>query len=276
VAQVKVSLKPEASIAKAQDVQRQLCTIGPVKFEAVIADGEAWITQKQMAELFGVGRPTVSEHILSIVADKEVESVRRNFRQTASDGKSYKIQHYSSEMVQAVGYRVKSTRGVEYRQWVTRVVRGEVEVPKLQSAKPASAIDLFEAQLKAFREQEAKLLSIETTVTRLDQEWSEFKARGEEARAEMRKLPAPTVEVNEKTTRAAINQLIRAAAHARGVSEQDAFRKVYTEFKYRYHIDVDARRDNALKSGQKLSKLDIVEDLGMLNELYALAMHCFK
>jgi hypothetical protein len=64
---------------------------------------------------------TINEHIQNIFAEGELaaESVIRNYRITAADGKSYDTQHYSLEMILAVGYRVKSSRGTQFRQWAT-------------------------------------------------------------------------------------------------------------------------------------------------------------
>jgi hypothetical protein len=80
-----------------------------------------WLTQKLMAELFKKDVRTINEHIQNILAEGELaeESVIRKFRITAADGKSYETQHYNLEVVIAVGYRVKSTRGTQFRQWAT-------------------------------------------------------------------------------------------------------------------------------------------------------------
>ncbi len=80
-----------------------------------------WLTQKLMGELFQKDVRTINEHIQNILAEDELQadSVIRNFRITATDGKSYDTQHYSLEMILAVGYRVKSPRGTMFRQWAT-------------------------------------------------------------------------------------------------------------------------------------------------------------
>ncbi len=89
-------------------------------------EGETvWLTQKQMAELFDKNVRTVSEHIRNIFREGELEeySVIRNFRITAADGKIYDTAHYNLDVIISVGYRVKSPRGVRFRQWATRVLR---------------------------------------------------------------------------------------------------------------------------------------------------------
>ena len=85
-------------------------------------DGSVWLNQLQMAELFATSKQNVSLHINSILKDKELDaiSVVKDYLTTASDGKSYNIKYYSLEMIMAVGYRVRSVRGIQFRQWATR------------------------------------------------------------------------------------------------------------------------------------------------------------
>jgi len=74
-------------------------------------EGEAiWLSQKQLAELYGKSKKTVSEHIRNIFEDKELESaaVVRKFRTTAADGKVYNVDHYNLDMVLALDFRVRS------------------------------------------------------------------------------------------------------------------------------------------------------------------------
>lgn len=92
-------------------------------------DGETvWLTQKQIAELFGKGVPNINEHIKNVFLEGELieDSVIRNFRITASDGKKYNINHYNLDVVISVGYRVKSKRGTQFRQWATKVLRNYI------------------------------------------------------------------------------------------------------------------------------------------------------
>ena len=87
-------------------------------------DGETvWLTQKQIGQLFGKGQQTISEHIRNIFSEGELleNSVHRNFRYTASDGKKYNIKHYNLDVVISVGYRVKSKRGTQFRIWATKI-----------------------------------------------------------------------------------------------------------------------------------------------------------
>ncbi len=84
-----------------------------------------WLTQKMMAEIYGVKNNTINYHIKKIFQDSELEenSVIRNFRITADDGKKYHTKHYSLEMIIAVGFKVNSERAVQFRKWVNKIAK---------------------------------------------------------------------------------------------------------------------------------------------------------
>ena len=83
-----------------------------------------WLSQKMMAQLYDVEVPTINYHLKKVFADSELEegSVIRNFRITASDGKTYETKHYNLSAIIAVGYKVNSERAVQFRKWATRVI----------------------------------------------------------------------------------------------------------------------------------------------------------
>ena len=78
-----------------------------------------WLSQKQLTELFGKAKGTISEHIKHIFEDGEQDenSVVRFFRTTATDDKQYEVAHYNLDMVLALGFRVRSPVGVRFRRW---------------------------------------------------------------------------------------------------------------------------------------------------------------
>ncbi|MBO4598408.1 MAG: virulence RhuM family protein [Bacteroidaceae bacterium] len=84
-------------------------------------DGNIWLNQQQMAELFATSKPNISMHIANVLREKELveDSVVKNFLTTAADGKNYNVVFYSLEMIIAVGYRVRGIRGTQFRQWAT-------------------------------------------------------------------------------------------------------------------------------------------------------------
>lgn len=95
------------------------------KIRVRIEDENVWLTQKLISELFEVSTPTVNEHLKNIFESGEIEekSVIRNFRITAQDGKEYDTKHYNLDAILAVGYRVRSERGTQFRQWATDKLR---------------------------------------------------------------------------------------------------------------------------------------------------------
>ena len=87
-------------------------------------ENTCWLSQKQLAELFQTTQQNVSLHINNIFDEGELDrnSVHKFFLYTADDGKNYNTSHYNLDMIIALGYRIKSTRGTQFRIWATRVL----------------------------------------------------------------------------------------------------------------------------------------------------------
>ena len=104
-----------------------IASVGDVEtsFEMRYEDENIWLTQKLMAVLYDVDVRTVNYHIKKIFADSELQedSVIRKFRITADDGKTYNTNHYSLEMIIAVGFKVNSERAVQFRKWVNQIAK---------------------------------------------------------------------------------------------------------------------------------------------------------
>ena len=92
-------------------------------------DENIWLTQKLMAMLYGVEVHTINYHIKKIFSDSELQetAVIRKFRITAADGKNYSTNHYSLEMIIAVGFKVNSERAVQFRKWVNQIAKLHAE-----------------------------------------------------------------------------------------------------------------------------------------------------
>ena len=90
-----------------------------------LEDETVWLSQAQMADLFEVTKQTISEHIQTLINEGEVNatSVVRSFLTTAADGKNYSVNHYNLDVILSVGYRVRSQRGTQFRQWATERLR---------------------------------------------------------------------------------------------------------------------------------------------------------
>jgi hypothetical protein len=98
---------------------------GLARVQLRAADGTVWLTQAQIAELFDTTKQNVSLHLRNLLAERELAetSVVKESLTTAADGKAYSTLWYSLEAILAVGYRVRSARGVQFRQWATTRLR---------------------------------------------------------------------------------------------------------------------------------------------------------
>ena len=93
---------------------------------SVPMDGDTvWLSQAQMAELFDTTKQNVSLHANNCFKEGELnkKSVVKDFLTTASDGKNYKTKYYNLDVIISVGYRVKSKRGIEFRQWASKILK---------------------------------------------------------------------------------------------------------------------------------------------------------
>jgi hypothetical protein len=128
--------------------------------EAVYADENVWLSQKMMGVLYDVETHTVNYHLKKIFADGELqeESVIRNFRITAADGKTYDTQHYNLSAIIAVGYKVNSERAVQFRKWATGIIESftikgyAMDDERLKNDGSILGKKYFEEQLQRIRE----------------------------------------------------------------------------------------------------------------------------
>ena len=97
---------------------------GKVNIDVYFQDETLWLSQKRIAELFQKGRSTITEHLKNIFSDGELveNSVCRDFRHTAEDGKVYNSSFYNLKAITAVGYRVNSECAIEFRIWATQIL----------------------------------------------------------------------------------------------------------------------------------------------------------
>jgi len=121
-------------------------------------DGNVWMNQQQLSELFATSKQNISLHIKNILEDRELseKSVVKDYLTTASDGKEYSITFYALDMILAVGYRVRSKRGVQFRQWATRnlsdfIIKGFV-MDDERLKNPDGRVDYFDELLDRIRD----------------------------------------------------------------------------------------------------------------------------
>ena len=98
---------------------------GNVKIEVLFESETFWLSQKKIAELFGVERPAITKHLKNIFEFGELQeiSVSSKMEHTATDGKKYQTQFYNLDAIIAVGYRVNSHRATQFRIWATQTLK---------------------------------------------------------------------------------------------------------------------------------------------------------
>jgi len=128
--------------------------------DVIYADENIWLSQKMMGTLYSVETNTINYHLKKIFSDNELaeDSVIRNFRITAQDGKDYNTQHYNLSAVIAVGYKVNSERAVLFRKWATQIVQEftikgfAMDDERLKNDGTILGKKYFEEQLQRIRE----------------------------------------------------------------------------------------------------------------------------
>ncbi len=133
---------------------------GKVNIEVFLKDETVWLTQRAMAELFGVKIPAISKHLSNIFESSELDqiSVISILETTAADGKSYKTKFYSLDAIISVGYRVNSYQATQFRIWATRtlkeyIIKGFVlDDERLKQGNQVFGKDYFDELLERIRE----------------------------------------------------------------------------------------------------------------------------
>ncbi|MEI8170137.1 MAG: virulence RhuM family protein [Rhodoferax sp.] len=123
-------------------------------------DENIWLTQKMMATLYDVSVPAINQHLKRIFATDELQeqAVIKDYLITATDGKSYKVKHYSLQAIIAVGFKIENERAVQFRKWANRIVKDytiQGWVMDVERQKKGGSIldnEFFERQLEQVRE----------------------------------------------------------------------------------------------------------------------------
>lgn len=131
---------------------------GKAKVVLYAKDGNIWMNQNQLAELFDTSIPNISMHISNILKEGELRqnSVIKEYLTTASDGKDYNVTFYSLDMILAIGFRVRSKRGTQFRIWANRnlkeyMVKGFV-IDDERLKNPDGRPDYFDELLERIRD----------------------------------------------------------------------------------------------------------------------------
>ena len=133
---------------------------GAVQVQCLVRDETLWLTQKAIAELFGVQVPAISKHLKNIFESGELDENRAVsiLETTASDGKSYQTKYFNLDAIIAVGYRVNSYQATQFRIWATRVLKEfmikgfALDDERLKQGGKLFGKDYFEELLERIRE----------------------------------------------------------------------------------------------------------------------------
>lgn len=133
---------------------------GKINIEVFLKDETVWLTQKAIAELFGVQVPAINKHLKNIFEAGELEenSVISILETTASDGKTYNTHFYNLDAIISVGYRVNSYQATQFRIWATKTLREFIlkgfvlDDERLKQGNQVFGKDYFEELLERIRE----------------------------------------------------------------------------------------------------------------------------
>lgn len=131
---------------------------GKAEIKLYADNGTVWLTQVQMVDLFNSSKSSISEHIKNIFSEDELDenSVVRKIRTTAADGKNYLVSYYSLDVILAVGFRVRSPRGTQFRQWANNTLKEYLQkgfiLDKDRLKNPDGRPDYFDELLEQIRD----------------------------------------------------------------------------------------------------------------------------
>jgi len=131
---------------------------GKIKVDVLVQNETVWLTQEQMAELFGKSRSTINEHIKNIYEEKELEELETMKKFGNSEFAKKPTNFYNLDVIISVGYRVKSLQGTRFRQWATQhlkefIIKGfTMDDERLKDPRQIFGKDYFDEQLERIRD----------------------------------------------------------------------------------------------------------------------------
>ncbi len=131
---------------------------GKAEIKLYADNGTVWLTQAKIVDLFNSSKSSISEHIKNIFSEDELDenSVVRKIRTTAADGKNYLVSYYSLDVILAVGFRVRSPRGTQFRQWANNTLKEYLQkgfiLDKDRLKNPDGRPDYFDELLEQIRD----------------------------------------------------------------------------------------------------------------------------
>ena len=133
---------------------------GKISIQVILGAETVWLSQKNMADIFGVQRPAITKHLQNIFEEGELseKSVSSILEHTAEDGKTYKTAFYNLDAIIAVGYRVNSYKATQFRIWATKILREylikgfALDDERLKQGNKLFGKDYFKELLERIRE----------------------------------------------------------------------------------------------------------------------------
>lgn len=217
---------------------------GEAKLEVTTDYDNVWLSKEQMAQLFNRDRSVISRHINNIFKEEELPE-KSNVQKMHVSYSDRPVDFYTLDVVISVGYRVKSKRGIEFRQWATKILKQYlIDGYALNEARiknaPGSLLDLFKMQVRLWERQELlnteiqeeiktlgnKIISIEAKIKSVDEGY--FTIAGY---CSLNKIPCPLHKAKEWGK--AATRLSREKGIPTGTVHDERFGKVRT-----YHQDI--------------------------------------
>lgn len=131
---------------------------GQSRIQLRASDGTVWLSQLEIADLFSTSKQNIAKHLKAIFEDQELDevSVVNHWLTTAADGKNYRVAHYNLDAILAIGYRVRSSRGVEFRRWANTVLKEYLQkgfaMDDERLKNPDGRADYFDEMLARIRD----------------------------------------------------------------------------------------------------------------------------
>lgn len=131
---------------------------GQSRIQLQADDGTVWLSQLEIADLFSTSKQNIAKHLKAIFEDQELNeaAVVNHWLTTAADGKNYRVAHYNLDAILAIGYRVRSSRGVEIRRWANTVLKEYLQkgfaMDDERLKNPDGRADYFDEMLARIRD----------------------------------------------------------------------------------------------------------------------------
>lgn len=131
---------------------------GQSRIQLRASDGTVWLSQLEIADLFSTSKQNIAKHLKAIFEDQELDeaAVVNHWLTTAADGKNYRVAHYNLDAILAIGYRVRSSRGVEFRRWANTVLKEYLQkgfaMDDERLKNPDGRADYFDEMLARIRD----------------------------------------------------------------------------------------------------------------------------